>query len=73
LSKKLDSKAPDGVVTEPSTVTTVPSGRLRAWPIEIASSEDWADAAAKASSAAKRKRRGRGERFMVVPFRETYR
>src|SRR5262245_57053236 len=34
-SKKLDAKAPEGLVTDPLTVTTVPRGRLRAAAMEI--------------------------------------
>src|SRR5580693_3352695 len=39
-SKLLEEKAPEGTVTDPSTVTTLPSGMLRASAIEIGLGEE---------------------------------
>src|SRR5258708_22583148 len=49
-SKLLEEKSPEGTVTEPSTVTTVPRGRLRAAPISIGCA--WSSATAAAAAAA---------------------
>ena len=72
MSKKLESKAPDGVVTEPSTVTTVPAGRARASAIEITCGAALAgiateETATKASSSAGARTRREFREWVMEP------